>query len=246
MKSPLLNNNTYHGKINPKELLMASTTVVKNRTGAVLGRQIILKSDHFDSGVNEKPDIHLMGAPNFRLADLDIFGVAQPTTAGIQTILKLFSDFTIWVSTREEPMVYINQMPYVIRDFKNPFQNVNTYKGISVFRLEQVEKRLKEDILLEMKRWNGLLLVHNEKEHLEILPTWVSIDSIQMPQEVFETLQKSGYNVKYERIPISPDQAPDNKYIDEYNRVVGGANINTPIVFNCGMGIGRTTCASQV
>jgi hypothetical protein len=57
---------------NPKDLLMSVNQVVKNRQGSVLGRQMILKSDHFEAGVN-KLDIHLQGAPNFRMADMNIF-----------------------------------------------------------------------------------------------------------------------------------------------------------------------------
>ena len=41
-KKPLFNN--------PRELLLSVQSVVKNRTGAVLGRQLILKSDYFDTG----------------------------------------------------------------------------------------------------------------------------------------------------------------------------------------------------
>lgn len=30
-------------------------------------------------GMNTKLDFHLQGAPNFRVADLNVYGVAQPT-----------------------------------------------------------------------------------------------------------------------------------------------------------------------
>ena len=35
---------------NPKDLLLSIQSIVKNRNGAVLARQLILKSDHFDTG----------------------------------------------------------------------------------------------------------------------------------------------------------------------------------------------------
>jgi hypothetical protein len=34
---------------------------------------------HFLQGINTKLDFHLQGAPNFRVADLNVYGVAQPT-----------------------------------------------------------------------------------------------------------------------------------------------------------------------
>ena len=57
---------------NPKELLLSVQTVVKNRTGAVLARQLILKSDHFDTAVNTRLDFNLHGAPNV-IAKKNIF-----------------------------------------------------------------------------------------------------------------------------------------------------------------------------
>jgi hypothetical protein len=48
----------------PKELLLSVQSVVKNRQGSVLARQLILKSDHFDTAVNTRLDFSLHGAPN--------------------------------------------------------------------------------------------------------------------------------------------------------------------------------------
>lgn len=156
---------------NPKDLLMSANALIKNRTGSVLGRQMILKSDHFETGVNPKLDIHLHGSPNFRMADLNVFGVAQPTLPGIKTILNLLQcnpessvgETALWISAREEPMIYLNRKPFVIRDSKQPLKNINTYHGIWTSRLEQMEERLKEDIIRELHRWNGLVLVHEER-----------------------------------------------------------------------------------
>ncbi len=69
----------------------------------------------------------------------------------------------IWFSTREEPIVYVNETPFVLRDLAAPFVNIKSYTGITSTRLEAVEKRLKADILAEAKRNHGLLLVHDEK-----------------------------------------------------------------------------------
>ena len=69
----------------------------------------------------------------------------------------------IWFSTREEPIIYVNETPFVLRDLAAPFVNIKSYTGITSTRLEAVEKRLKADILAEAKRNHGLLLVHDEK-----------------------------------------------------------------------------------
>lgn len=135
----------------------------------------------------------MFGAPNFRSTNLNIFGAAQPSSAGLATILRVLgcapcdhdtsiensivdsSDNllsiphegqrkrTIWFSTREEPIVYVNDTPFVLRDLASPFVNIKSYTGISASRLESVENRLKADILAEAKRNHGLLLVHDEQ-----------------------------------------------------------------------------------
>jgi hypothetical protein len=149
-------------------------------------------------------ELKLFGAPNFRSTNLNIFGAAQPSSAGLATILRVLgcapcdhpnstepagnvlfvpedtssvksnstdmlgSDSsqrkrTIWFSTREEPIVYVNDTPFVLRDLASPFVNIKSYSGISSNRLESVENRLKSDILAEAKRNHGLLLVHDEQ-----------------------------------------------------------------------------------
>ena len=108
-----------------------------------------------------------MGAPNFRRVDMDIYGVAQPTITGLSTILKLLAsnghEKSVWISTREEPLIYINGIPFVLRDENLPFTNIASYCGISSDRLEQMEERLRDDILREAAANDGLIVIHDEK-----------------------------------------------------------------------------------
>jgi hypothetical protein len=82
------------------------------------------------------------------------------------------------------------------------------------------------DVIKESQSFDGLLLVHDEldsrvKGNSRCLPTWTSIDEIQTPKEIFDQMfRERGFNVKYVRIPISPEQAPDDQYLDEYVSVI--------------------------
>ena len=227
---------------------MSVPMVVKNRSGTVLSRGMILKSDHFDTGVNPKSDIKLQGAPNFRMADINVCGVAQPTVSGIKTVLSLLRaqpgsihmSKILWISAREEPLIYIDMKPFVIRDAKNPLKHLNMYRGIRTHRLEEMEERLKKDILLERDRWSGLILVHDEPSELTIIPEWVAVTKVQTPKEVFAELEADGFGVSYERIPISPEEAPKDIQMDSIIKAVKNHSTMAPIVFNCGMGLGRT------
>ncbi len=127
-----------------------------------------------------------------------------------------------------------------LRDAKKPLKNITTYHGIMASRLEQVEQRLKEDIIREQSRWNGLVLVHEERSDSSVLPNWMAIDHVQTPREVFETLKIQGFRVLYERIPIAPEQAPEDRYIDDFFTKIRAFPSRSPLIFNCGMGVGRS------
>ncbi len=76
----------------------------------------------------------------------------------------------VWHNMREEPVIYINGRPFVLREDERPFKNMQEYTGIDVQRLEQMELRLKNDILqvacLLKAHW--ALISHSEpsSEHL--------------------------------------------------------------------------------
>ena len=74
-----------------------------------------------------------------------------------------------------------------------------------------------------------------------IIPCLVSVDSVRTPREVLEEIQSKGFSVDYYRIPVSHEQSPTDPYIDEYFKVFSATRTDWPVIFSCGMGIGRTT-----
>ena len=103
-------------------------------------------------------------------------------------------------------IVNSNGRPYVLRDASNPFQTLTLSDRAT--NLEDIERRLKLDILDEARRYGGMVLIHDEISSGEIIPTWMSVDeeSIRTPKEVYEDVEKEGWNVTYWRIPIAPDR----------------------------------------
>lgn len=67
------------------------------------------------------------------------------------------------------------------------------------------------------------------------------MDSVKTPKEVMEDVRSKGFAVDYYRIPVSHEQSPTDPYIDEYFKVFSSTPTDWPVVFSCGMGIGRTT-----
>ncbi|CAO3598194.1 unnamed protein product [Absidia cylindrospora] len=233
----------------PRRLLTVVESLVRNRSGSVLARQTILKADHFKQATNTKLEFFLSGAPNFRAAELNVYGVAQPTVIGLSSILALLNchpkslhkQKCTWFLTREEPIVYLNGYPYVLREYANPMHNMLSFSGINASRLEMVEERLKADVIKEANALGGLLLVHQEIDDGTVVPCFIAADQVKTPKEVFLSFQEDGYELNYFRIPISPMQAPEDNYFDEYVRVIKTLEPTDPLVFNCGMGGVRTT-----
>ncbi|ORZ36629.1 inositol hexakisphosphate-domain-containing protein [Catenaria anguillulae PL171] len=223
-------------------------TVLNARRGAVLARNFILKADHFPQAVNPGLGLRLHGSPNFRMHDQNVYGVAQPTASGLATILTLLSTSstspTIWICTREEPLLYICGRPYVLRHMDHPRRNLSTLAGISGTRLEQLEARLRDDVLVECALSGNLLLVHEELADGCVVPTWVSpttTDDILTSRDLVSRMQALGFPLAFARIPVSPSQSPDDHYLDEYVKHLATHPVDAPVLVSCGMGGGRTT-----
>ncbi|KAI0317069.1 inositol hexakisphosphate-domain-containing protein [Amylostereum chailletii] len=241
------------------QLQRSGPSIVKTRTGSVLSRGFILKTDYYPSGRALDLDLNVHGAPNFRaprVGNLNVFGAAQPRSQGLRAILSVLQarpnavnpSHVVWFSTREEPIVYISGRPFVLRDSSEPRKTLPLSDRAE--NLEGIEKRLKADILAEANKFGGLVLTHNEVAVEDgdgaILPTWTAVDvkNVKTSRELWEHLSDEGWHVEYHRIPISPDRPIEDNYLDAYLSVITKTDpLRTSLVFSCGMGAVRTTFA---
>ena len=185
-----------------------------------------------------------------------MYGLAQPTILGVKTVLTLLQcqpDASesedamrcIWVCTREEPVIYVGDRPFVLREAHKPIDSLSLSDRAE--NLEAIEKRLKQDVLDEASRCNGLLLVHEEQiGSPELVPTWVAVqkDDVRTVREVWKRIQDDGWRVLYRRLPIARDQPLEHNYLDAYTQVIKEVDPRrTCFVANCGAGVSRTTFA---
>lgn len=187
-------------------------------------------------------DFNLMGAPNFRPASthLKVYATAQPKLNGLRTTLSILSCFphadapqkAVWVSTREEPQLYIGGRPFVLRDAEKPYDGISLSGRGS--QLEAIEDRLKQDVLREGRRYGGCVLVHEELDNGKLVANWVAADEIRTPLELFALVKKEGYVVDYHRIPIAHEQDPESDYLDAYLKLINETSIEDTLIFNCG------------
>ncbi|KAL2634189.1 hypothetical protein R1flu_005668 [Riccia fluitans] len=229
-------------------------TVVASRNGQVLGRQTVLKSDHCPGCQNSYLPERVEGAPNFReVAGVPVYGVANPTIDGIRAVLHRVGSGVggrpvLWHNMREEPVVYINGKPFVLREVERPYKNMLEYSGINRKRVEQMEARLKEDILREADRYDSAIMVNHETDDGQIFDAWepVDPDSVMTPLEVYKSLEAEGFPVEYARVPITDGKAPKSSDFDTLSENIASASKNTAFVFNCQMGRGRTTTGTVI
>ncbi|CAH9140358.1 unnamed protein product [Cuscuta epithymum] len=224
------------------------------RRGEVLGSQTVLKSDHCPRCHHPSLPERLEGAPNFReIPGFPVYGVANPTVSGILSVIQRIGSCkggrpVFWHNMREEPVIYINGKPFVLREAERPYKNMLEYTGIDCERVERMEARLKDDIMREAEHYNGAIMVIHETADGKIFDAWehVSSDSIQTPLEVFKCLEAEGFPIKYARVPITDGKAPKSSDFDTLAVNIASASNDTALVFNCQMGIGRTTTGTVI
>ncbi|KAL6968739.1 hypothetical protein U1Q18_034532 [Sarracenia purpurea var. burkii] len=230
------------------------SVVAALRNGEVLGSQTVLKSDHCPGCQNPNLLERVEGAPNFReIPGFPVYGVANPTIDGIRSVIQRIGSSkgsrpVFWHNMREEPVIYINGKPFVLREVERPYKNMREYTGIDRERVQRMEARLKEDILREAERYGGAILVIHETDDGQIFDAWehVSSDVVQTPLEVFKCLESEGFPVKYARVPITDGKAPKSSDFDTLAINIASASKDTAFVFNCQMGIGRTTTGTVI
>jgi hypothetical protein len=222
--------------------------VVSTRSGDVLLPHTILKSDHFPGCQNMKLTPLIEGAPNFRqVAGLPVFGVAIPTVSGLRLVLERLGAAhgrrkVLWHNQREEPVIYINGKPFVVREAERPFSNLE-YTGIDRERVEGMEARLKQDVLAEAAQYGNQILVAHEDDAFQVVEEWepVTEADVQTPLEVYQELVADGYDVDYLRVPVTDEKAPKPSDFQLLIERCWDPPPGAALVFNCQMGRGRTT-----
>jgi hypothetical protein len=97
-----------------------------------------------------------------------ICGCAMPSKDAIKAVLQSMDAGpggkrkVLWTCLREEPVLYVNQQPYVLRLFQEPLKNLES-TGITTDRVEGMEERMKLEATSEWKEYDGRLLLHDEK-----------------------------------------------------------------------------------
>jgi protein-tyrosine phosphatase len=184
---------------------------------------------------------------------------------GVKNVLEtlaLETTSVVWINLREEPFVYINGIPYVLRDMTFTLRNIKSFKGITSSSLEAIESKLKIDVCKELQQYDGKILLHSETDFGKIVPVWEdsSQDTVLSLQEAMKLVKEemcihspntstqdlldssSKIALNYHRVPQTAESTPEPEDLDNLVQVLRTVNLqSTSIVINCQIGIGRST-----
>ncbi|KDR78950.1 hypothetical protein GALMADRAFT_244621 [Galerina marginata CBS 339.88] len=232
-----------------------SDHVVKSRSGIILRESTLLKSDQW-LGESHHVEHGVRGAINFRqVPDSNIYALGQPTIEAIDEVVARINTAhrdaskVVWITLREEPIVYINGAPYCLRRENYSLRNMKDYGGISASRLEILEERLRDDVIAELTSFGGRILLHTETSDGTVVPIWEEVqpeDVVVLKDIMAARLERKNVFLQYNRIPITAEKSPDYSDLKDLIEVVLRTSPNTPIVVNCQLGRGRSTLASII
>lgn len=215
---------------------------IKLQNGIVLNQHSILKNDYFIGSKFFTTFEHITGLQNLRIvktAETLIVGLSMPTKKGIKNLKRhlnerydLPTEDIIWICLREEPVIYIDKRPYVLRHCTDVNQNIEI-TGITVDKIETLESQLKADV----EKHNEVCLFDeiDTNGNVETINMLVKYQKVHTAKDLFKRCY-----VKYKRVPVTDEQAPIPSIIDILCQTVK-LNKCKAYIFNCQMGKGRTT-----
>lgn len=185
---------------------------------------------------------------------VETWGHGMPSIGGLRRGLEKIGSGpngqieAIATSLREEAVCVINGRPHVLRLADQPFTNVET-TGITTEAVERMEESLKQDVIREIEKYDGRILLHDESVNektgqFDLFPIWetVSKEDVLTPKEMYQLVVREGYRVQYARVAVTDEQAPIPAVFHEMEeRVLKALRLGAACVWNCQMGRGRTT-----
>jgi hypothetical protein len=149
--------------------------VLMKRRGSVVGRRSILKSYSLPPGQAAQPagngsrsPLAVDGVTDIRHVDsLPVATLGDATVDGLRRLLAAAGAkpggprHIVVTDLREELVLYVRGTAYLRRELEMPAAALH-HAGIQAAKLEDLERRLRADMLAEASNWGGKVLLHRE------------------------------------------------------------------------------------
>lgn len=150
--------------------------VLARRKGSTIGRRSILKSlavtntrgERSDTFINVPATLQVEGVTDLRCADgLPVYTLGNATVEGLRRLLGALgalpggATHVVVTDLREELVLYVNGTAYLRRELEMPAAALH-HAGIQAAKLEDLERRLRADMMAEAAAFGGRVLLHRE------------------------------------------------------------------------------------
>lgn len=219
----------------------------------------VCKTDHNTSMHVLKMEI--AGLPNFRRAGATpLYACGQPSLDAFRKLNDTLTENGYEKVTacclREDPVIYVSQMPFSPRDRKTLNTPVVLPSELTAANVKDLEARLAENVKFAIKRKGGLHDFYEEMYTDLEAPTCCTGNdamtfAVKDPGDVrsisklFEFLGEEDVTMEYLRIPIPEEKTPSLAAFDAITAAVRGLE-GGAIVFNDAAGTSRATTATVI
>ena len=149
--------------------------VLLRRKGSTVGRRSILKSMTMAGHPSRTTTLttstaspYIQGVTDFRKAtSLPVYTVGNAVVEGLRQLLTSMGagahgpTHLVITDLREELVLYVNGTAYLRRELEMPAAALH-HAGIQAAKLEDLERRLRGDMMSEAAMWGGRVLLHRE------------------------------------------------------------------------------------
>ena len=220
---------------------------IRNRHGSVLTSGMILRS--YPTELAATSTIPGVVALRQLAPDVPLFTAGRSTETGMEDFMyNIRTNFPHvrdiqWVNVRAEPSVYINGNPYIMLDEAAYSEEELASLHISGERIEEIENRLKQDVIQEASENKGYLVVHNLTATSGTVAERVFVKRVQTPRGAKESAT-SDVNFVYHRLPVP---ATDKIHLGDFSPLISlfaEMNVETSAVVltDSGGGMRTTLC----
>jgi len=230
--------------------------------------EYLLKTDHFEKMHVLKDEGKVEGAPNWRQVNgFPVHGTAQPTEAALKVLLEKLHgagsksaeadqatlNKVVWYDMRQEPVIYINGMPFAPRAPGSLHENLEVENVQPTSDLVVLAKHF-VNILKERSEADGTLKVHKDSAYTENpmerddIEESIKVDSLMGLPDLLKGIktEEDKGELSYVLVPVVEERAPDESCFDILVDSLKNEPASTQCVFSCQMGRGRTTLGMVV
>jgi len=217
------------------------------------GPEFTLMTDAFSEMLKPvESDWKSEGAPNWRrVPGFPVYATGQPSKADVEKCVeqatKKYDEQkqVIWVSLRQEPVVYINGAPYSVRKSDNLAGHIVLNEA---FEINNIENKMASELKKngDFKYCKDLVGEREQEKSPEYKLESGRADSVNTVSEVFGFASKKEAKLEFKKIPLELNAAPSDETFDTFVRLLKNQGSAVPVIFNCQGGMGRSSTAAVI